>query len=147
MTAACCPSDTDSGEPAGGGSSPPSPGSVEGSFTTNGAETVDVPLVDLAADGAWTMLWAFSVGGVTITPGILAYGAILYGQGEAMALRNNAAPPQLFGAEFGAIYPRSTGYVQPAAYAPAGIPASVVLVGNVLTLRVVDGSGFASFAW
>lgn len=136
------------GQPGGGGGGGSSdPTLFFGDFSTNGAEVHDVPLFDLAVDGAWVMIWDLSIGGTTQDNGIgiAAYGGILWGMGEATALRNNSGVgvPQFYGSEFGAPFPRNQGYTQPAVYGGAGIPANIVFVGNVGTLRVTDASGFA----
>jgi len=137
----CCPANLDNGRPGGG--SARDVALVEGVVATNGAQTVDVQLVDLTADGAWCTIWTFQCSGTTSAPGIEAFGAINWGQGEAVALRNSAAVPQLFGSEFGAPFPRGQGYTQPALYNPPGIAANVITVGNIVTLRIADASGFA----
>lgn len=128
------------GSGAGGGD----PTVFSGEFSTNGAEIVDVPLVNLAAFGAWAMIWSLSIGGTTQDNGIgiAAYGGIIWGMGEATMLRNDVDPPQFYGSQFGAPFQRNQGYTQPGLYAAAGIPANIVFVGNVGTLRVNDASGF-----
>lgn len=144
----CCPANTIGGRTPGGGGGV-DPTLFQGDFPTNGAETVDVPLVDLAVDGAWAMLWDLTVGGTTTDNGIgiAAYGGIIWGMGEATLLRNNSPSPlQFYGSQVGAPFPRSQGYTQPAAFGAAGVPAFIVYVGNVATLRVADASGF-SWDW
>lgn len=146
MSCGCCTSPLINGVPGtGNGGSGGDPTLFSGTFSTNGAEVFDVPLVNLAVDGSWAIFWDLTNAGVTQDNGIgiAAYGGIIWGMGESTILRNNVAPPQFYGSEVLAPFPRNQGYTQPAAYGAAGIPGFIVFVGFVATLRVTDASGFA----